>query len=348
MFIISILLFKIFPLLSGILMSIAILIALMEFVFYKQFLDPFFPKKKSTNTIGTFNPTQEARQTIIFSGHIDSPFQFNFIKWWGGFVYGIIMFSFIVTFILFFVISVVNAILFHLNLLLNNILLSLITDQAFSLLWIIMMIVGIPLGVLFFFFTTWTPTLGAGDNLSAVSVVMGVGKFLKEARESGDFFPKHTKVQIAAWGAEEIGLRGAKAYAKAHQKELKAENAIVINMEVIVTPTKFYLTTRDLNSTIKLSSEVINDLEQVFKDLNIEVGHIATPFGAGSSDSAAFAQKGIETTCIFGVDLGSSMKGYMQHYHTVRDTPDKVDPKALESVLKACIHYLKFKDKNLA
>ena len=35
-------------------------------------------------------------------------------------------------------------------------------------------------------------------------------------------------------------------------------------------------------------------------------------------------------------------------YHTVRDTPDKVDPKVLQKALHVCLNYLKMKDEEIS
>ena len=84
LFFIALIIFYLVPILSAILMGFNLFMAVGEFVFYKKVIDPFLPKKTSQNTYGIINPTDEPKQTIIFSGHIDSPYQFNFIKWWGG------------------------------------------------------------------------------------------------------------------------------------------------------------------------------------------------------------------------------------------------------------------------
>ncbi|NHI94479.1 MAG: M28 family peptidase [Candidatus Lokiarchaeota archaeon] len=349
LFFIALITFYLVPILSAILMAFNLFIAVGEFVFYKKVIDPFLPKKRSQNTYSIINPSQDTRQTIIFSGHVDSPFQFNFIKWWGGRIYAILVFGAIVIFLLFGILSILNAILITIDLFIPGYMIRYTTHVIFFIIWIIFWCLS-PIGALFFLFTTWVETPGCGDNLSAVSVALGVGNSLKKAKETGGFFPEHTKVIIMAFGSEESFLRGAMAYAKAHKDELLGENAIVINMEVIVEPDNFYAITRDLNGTVGLSKKVVNDIIKVSKELGFNVRKLAAPLGAGSSDSAALAREGIETTCIFGINIGKIIrgKGYFNNYHTVRDTPDKVDPKALEQVLSICLHYLKTKDEEIS
>jgi len=349
MFLISLILFKWVPLLGAILMPIVIFIFIEEFVVYHQLVDPIFPKATSQNTYGIINPTGEAKQTIIFAGHVDSPFEFNFIRWFKTIVYGILIALAIASIIFFAVICVMNEILliiyyFNANGIIYHILV------IFHHIWVVMLFIGIPIGILFFFFTTWGDTPGAGDNLSACAVAMGVGRYLQNAKQTGGYFPKHTKVMIMAFGSEEVGLRGANAFARAHKEELLAENAVLINMEVIIVPGTFYLVKKDLNGTVKCSEKVVNEVAKVMDGLNYKWKKIVTPLGAGSSDSAAFAKQGLETTCIFGIDLGqvTAFDGYLNHYHTIRDTPDRVDPMALKQGLDICLNYLKMKDEQVS
>lgn len=343
----SVILFLVVPVASGSMMVIAVVLAVGEFIFYFEVLDPFLAKKISTNTIGTILPAKESKQTIIFSGHIDSPFQFSFIKWWKGLAYVILIASAFIILFSFAVVSILNAVWFFLFNLFNPPLFSYITSNPFTGVWIFMICIS-PLIVLCYFFTTWVDTLGAGDNLSGVAVALGVAKFLKEAKETKSFFPKHIKVKVIAFGSEEIGLRGAKAYANAHKDECKAENTIVINLETIVDPAGFYIGTKDLNSTVKLSKKVAEEMHEVATSLELNPKYMSAPIGSGSSDSAALARKGIETICILGVNISNFRESYFNHYHTIRDTPDKVDPKAMTQVLNACLHYLKMKDEEVS
>ena len=43
-----------------------------EFLMYKEFLDPFFPKRTSANVIAIRKPEGEVKRRIIFNGHCDS------------------------------------------------------------------------------------------------------------------------------------------------------------------------------------------------------------------------------------------------------------------------------------
>ena len=345
LFFVAIATFKVAPIVSALIMIFNIFLAVGEFVLYKKIIDPFMPKSVSQNAYGVINPEGEVKQTIIFAGHIDSPFQFNFIQWWGGRIYTILVALVLAVFVVFGLLSIANGVWAALGMLFPE-QIQYAMPGFFNVIWIIVICFS-PLAVLFFFFTTWIETPGCGDNLSAVAVALGVGHVLKKAKEEGGFFPKHTKVITMAFGAEEAFLRGAMAYADAHKEQLKKENAILINMETLVEPDNFFLITRDLNGTVKLSDEVVEEVAQVCRKLGYGAQKIALPLGSGSTDSAALARAGIKTTCIFGMNIGRIIegKGYFNYYHTIQDTPDKVSGTALRQVLEICLNYLKMKDE---
>ena len=65
---------------AAIIMLFATVATLLEFVFYKEFLDPLFSKTNSSNIIGRIEPKEERQQTLIFSAHYDSPYVFHYLQ----------------------------------------------------------------------------------------------------------------------------------------------------------------------------------------------------------------------------------------------------------------------------
>ena len=320
----------IYPLISSILLLLVIAMFVGEFLLYYRLLDPFFPKKKSHNVIATIYPLKEVRQTLVFSGHIDSAFEFNFIRWFGKRGHTILVELAIFVIISFFVINFAT-LLFGEN-------------KTLYYAFLLILFPGMPTSILFFFFTTWNGVPGAGDNLSAISVAMGVGEYLRRMRERKETFPLHTKVVIAIFGSEESGLRGSQAYIERHRDEVLSENVAVVNMETIVSPQSLYIVTRDMNGIVPLSENIAVEMAEVMESMQIPYHEIKIPLGAGATDAATFARHGIETTCIMGINPHGKEE-YLNHYHTRRDTPDKVDVKALIRALQTCLGYLKMKDE---
>jgi hypothetical protein len=77
--------FEIAPLfyVSVALSLICIFSIITEFLFYKETLDPFLPKKTSYNTYGVRKATGETKRRIIFCGHADSSMEWCF-SYYGG------------------------------------------------------------------------------------------------------------------------------------------------------------------------------------------------------------------------------------------------------------------------
>ena len=71
---------------------------------------------------------------------------------------------------------------------------------------------------------------GAIDNLSAVSILLMIGRILKRHPE---LQPEDTEIRLVTFGCEEAGTRGSRAYVRAHEAELRAADAVFVNIESI-------------------------------------------------------------------------------------------------------------------
>ena len=73
-----------FSVVSVVLTSLAIIFTFFEFLLYKKFLDPFFPKRETYNVVCTRKAAGETKRRIVFSGHIDSAYEWYFTHLGGG------------------------------------------------------------------------------------------------------------------------------------------------------------------------------------------------------------------------------------------------------------------------
>ncbi len=73
----------VFTAVASALLIISIFLVITEFLFYKEPIDLFMPKKKSHNVIAVRRPSGEVKKRIIFSGHADSAPEWRF-TYWGG------------------------------------------------------------------------------------------------------------------------------------------------------------------------------------------------------------------------------------------------------------------------
>ncbi len=212
----------IFLVLAVILIGVTISYFILEVMKYHETFDFLFPKRESNNVIGTINPKNEVKNTVIFSAHHDSAFEFNtfyYLKRFGQLIINIgylgvaIIFVAIILKLIFFVLGIAQPILF----------------MVFGIIFIFF----IPIILVYVFFHSYKPVLGAFDNLSAVAILLGIAKFLSENKNDDGIFPKYTKVHLISFAGEEAGLRGAKRYLKEHYDELVSNQTTIVNMDSI-------------------------------------------------------------------------------------------------------------------
>lgn len=302
---------------------------ILETMKYHELFDFMFPKKKSKNIIGTINPSSgTVKSTIIFSAHHDSAFEFNTFYYLKRFGQIIINVGYLVVVL---------------------ILIGIILKLVFFLLSINFTIFFFSAGILYLCFTPITipyilfhsnkPVLGAYDNLTGVAVVLGIGKFLSDNKES---LPKHTKVRLISFAGEEAGLRGAKRYVKQHYKELIENKTIIVNMDSIGKKEIVVIHNKESGIGAKHNPKIYQEILRIAKNLNPNAKILPLPFGA--TDAAAFSKKGIPATSIGSLNLKDELAPY---YHTRYDTPEVVDKEALGQFLEICLNYLKSIDENI-
>lgn len=188
--------------------------AFFEFLMYKEFDDFLFPKQTSHNMIAVRKPKGEVKQRIVMVGHSDSQFEWTLNYLIGGLqaklfveipaVVGLIVQT---VFALVCIIAGKGGAAVNIQ-----------SARWFFILFFVISCVFIPFEFAFLFFQSWTKSVpGASDNLSGCYVGMAVVKALDEAKVRFE----NTEVVVICSGSEEAGLRGSKAYAKAHEKSLK-------------------------------------------------------------------------------------------------------------------------------
>lgn len=313
-----------------ILVTLAISYFILNVMRYHEVFDFLFPKRKSKNIIGTINPSGDIKNTIIFSAHHDSAFEFNTFYYLGRTGQIIINLGYLGVVIIF-IVTIVK-ILFQF---LTNIIDYAIVFLSFGILFLIF----IPIAFVYIFFHSSRPVLGAFDNLSGVAAVLGIGKYLYENKTNDKIFPKHTRIHLISFAGEEAGLRGSKRYIESHFKELKETGAIVINMDGLAKKDIIIVIDKESGIGAKHNPEVVKHLYKIAKDINDNAKMGSLPFGA--TDAAAFSKKGIPATCLGGLNLKEELAPY---YHTRNDTPKVIEEEALGQAVQICVEYLKFID----
>ncbi len=177
--------------------TLAMVVLVLEFFVYWEFVDFLFPRKTGKNVWGTIEPVGEVKQQIFVTAHHDSAHVFNFLQnnasWYMAKVLAG-MTALIVIAVVTWILWLGRVIGMELDLL------ATIARWTFTL-WT-------PLVLMLWFFYSSEGTPGAGDNMICTAVAIEVGKFFAEQRTQGAGL-KHTRVVVGSWDAEEAGLRGA-------------------------------------------------------------------------------------------------------------------------------------------
>jgi len=304
---------------------ISFLILWNEFFNYREFIDPLFKSKTSQNVVGRIYPKEEVKKILIFSGHHDSALEFNLLTRL-KLGYPIVILLGISIMLIWLVTSLIIVLL---------ILVNLFFYELFIVFILILFVIGIPAFLGLFFFVSFgekaNTVPGAVDNLSAVAIVLAIGKYLSSHK---NIVPKNTEIRLISFGCEEAGLRGAK------------NDAECVNMDAIQSKNNVSIIDFEPSTRTKHSDVMVRKLTEAAKSANIKVnesalggsGKIEKIIGqiTGGTDATAFSKAGIKALNISAMDI----KEMLQFYHQPTDTIDKIEPGSLEAVLKLCIAYI--------
>jgi len=316
---------------------IAFLILWNEFFNYREFIDPLFKSRNSQNVIGKIYPKEEVKKILIFSGHHDSALQFNLLTYL-KIGYPIVIFLGLGIMFLWLLVSIVVILL---------ILVNLFFYELFFLFVLILFLIGTPAFIGLFLFVPFgekaNKVPGAVDNLSAVAIVLALGKILKKNKE---LVPNNTEIRLISFGCEEAGLRGAFRYVAKHFDELKRFEAECVNMDAIHSKDNITIIDFEPSTRTKHSEIVVEKIVNAAKSSQIKIKASAMGGSStfekivgqitGGTDATAFSKAGIKAVNISAMDLNKMLK----FYHQPTDTLDKIEKESLERVLQICIAYI--------
>jgi len=172
---------------------------------------------------------------------------------------------------------------------------------------------------------------GANDNASGIGVLIELARYFANSKSK-----LSCNLKFVAFGAEELGLLGSRAYIKKHQENLQ-ECELLFNMDCVGGNKKILIDMRDgiknvpiqngkphFDNSAELTASNVPEwlsgiILRVCKNLGYKIGQIS---GQGS-DHQSFAQSGIVATSI----VVSRHK-----YSEAEDTANNVDPTSLQRV----------------
>lgn len=297
-----------------------------HFVTYRDWLDPFWKKQDSVNITGTLEPKGEVRSTLMIAGHMDCVREF---QWWYRLKHTGVVFTFLSS-----IIILVLPVFYGLVVILAEA--GVFTSEPLwpDIVWYVF------LGLCPFTIVMWNihgkrVVDGAIDNLTGVALAYGVGEAFADREHPGTSTLQHTRLKLVSFGGEEAGLRGAKAYAKAFEQELKDEKAALINIDSIRDADHLCILKGEFNTFAKFSPPMVADFEQAFHDCKVPV--IKTTLTMGASDASAFAWRNLPCVSLIGL----SVKRLDPTYHTRLDTLENLDPKGMEETGKVLAHFVR-------
>lgn len=304
------------------LVVIALFFVISEFLFYKEALDPFTPKSTSHNVVAVRKPSGETKRRIIVSGHADSAMEWRF-TYWGGPKLVVPSIGIGLVGVLFTAVADVVALIIVIG----------GTSPADSkAIWVLSIISVCFIPVFLFCLLFYDPKRvveGANDNLTGCLISMAVPRFLQDQ----DIRFENTEVWVVCTGAEEAGLRGAKAFCKAHAEQFKNEKdveTVFVGFDTVRDYDFMAIYNKDMTGLVKNDDEASKLLYEGAKIAGFDIPYKTVSLG--STDAAALSQAGIKATSFAAMDPAPA-----RYYHTRLDTHENLDLKTIEAGVDICL-----------
>ncbi len=294
----------------------AFLLMLFQFLLYYEVVDRFFPLRRGTNVTAVRPCTGECRRRVFVCGHTDAAWEWPLNYRFGGVVFEAHS------------AGATAGVLYYIALS--------VCRLCGAGPWV--RTAGL-IGLVFFPFWIGLPFLrdrnlvvdGANDNLTGC--YMGIA--LLRAMEERGVSLEHTELGVILTGSEESGLRGAKAWSRAHRSEYAGVPAFIYTFDTIHDPRFLMTNQRDLNGLLRADRPMSDLFLSAAAELGIPCRRGWVPPMGGSTDASAFVRGGFRSVAVTG--LNHKLEDY---YHTRRDTCDNLDPQGLENCYRVLVRTL--------
>ena len=313
------------PLVGVFLTVAALFITGMEFLFYRPFLDPLYPKATSHNLIGVRKAAGEVKRRIILSGHVDSAYEWPLSYYVGAWLVKLTLIGAILGALIVGGCAVARF--------LGEGALPGSPDGVWRIIGIVQSAPILWFIGLYFFVDFRTVVPGANDNLTGVVASLAVAKLLHEAGERYG----NTEVVVISMGSEEAGLRGAKAYAARHNARLKEVPTAFFALETFRDVDHMAIYSRDMSGVVRNDPALCELVKEAGQRCGKEL-HFETIY-AGASDAAAFSQAGIPAAALAAMDPAPP-----RYYHTRLDDVDNMDPACIELGIRIAVEAVRLFD----
>jgi len=317
LFFAAILAYWLFPALALLFTAGALLVVVLQFVLYRQFLDPLFPARVSHNVVATRRAAGERKRRIIVSGHADAAYEWTF-SYYGG--VGLLKLA---------IVSMLLAGVFKVGLDVACVLLNgpLAAPRGIWRALGYAQWACAPFFAGMCFFSNFRRVVpGANDNLTGAFAAVSVLKYLHETNTRFE----HTEVSCVITGSEEAGLRGAKAYARAHGEELRGGENAFLALETFRDLKHMAVYRRDMSGVVRNDARVCALLQRAGRECGLDLP-LATIY-LGSSDAAAVSQAGVPAAALAAMDPAPP-----RYYHTRLDDADNLDRECIAQAVRVSV-----------
>ena len=300
-----------FSIAAGIL---SLLLFILQFVLYFEIIDCFFPKKDSVNVTAIRPCSGEVKQRIFINGHIDAAWEWPLNYYFNGVVFeahGVVAVLGVVYYIVLSICTLAGA-------------------EKWTLTAGLIGIIFVPAWIGLCFLRNKKMVVdGANDNLTGCYLGISV---LKELEEQGITL-ENTEIGVILTGSEECGLRGAKAWSKAHKDDYSDVPTYIYVFDTIHDPEFLMVNKIDLNGTLKSDPGLSELFLKGAEEAGVPCKSGWVPPMGGSTDSSAFTKGGFRSVAITG--LNHKLEDY---YHTRKDSCDNLNAEGIENCYKALVH----------
>ena len=312
-----------FPLVTLILTAALLIFAVPQIILYREWFDPFFPKSTSRNVYSIIDPPGGAkyvRATLVLSAHIDSswhcpPFAEKSHLARYKLNYGVI--------------SAIMLLLLSAARLGGTAFLGLL---PWSMWWTMLVVPLLYPGFYFLFrylvYDKAVASPGAMDDLSGIAVTLGLAKIYRAQRKKR---PRNIRILLVAFGAEEAGLRGSRAFIRQHRNDLLSGNVWVLNVDGVADKDEFLCIEGEAWQMVRYDREYVKMVESLMKEMGLR--YTRWIMDAGGTDGAEFAKAGITRA----ITVVAQDRTPRSNYHTCYDTLERLDPEAMSLMNDLCM-----------
>ncbi len=339
-------LYLFYPILTIILMVLGILSIFTELLLMKEAVDWLFPKRRSWNVFGKIKPHNETRKIVIIGGHSDSAYLF---PWYSKYRAKIVKltYSAVIGVIILFLVALFKVIGRGFSLDYTT---PYVIVGPFSWAFIDWFYIGAVAGGLWFYYVflgyfSKEVVDGANDNLSGVAVALAVGRYLAQNR------PTYVEAWVGAFGCEECGQRGSKAFVKLHGRELQNSYTLIPesigagDLIMIVEAEDFCFTDHSKPLVKKVEKAARALIEETTSKGEQFTPTIVARQPYADTDAMRFSEKGFDAMAFLGLNKDDH---FPEVWHEKADTYTCINKQIIGDVAEIILQFIENLDQELA